>query len=216
MAGKEDSGRQITPEESWEAINATLDRSRSSMYVAGWPSIMLLWGGIVAIGYLSQYLVQTLAPGFSDNYPWFPGPLWGGLGLVGMVGSSVIGYRASKDNATGRTATGVGLRVFFFWISVVTASFVIPGASGLWAADADYAAIPDVAVGIVALGYILFGIMHHPSISLVGLGLAAAHYIPSYFAGDASLVVSAMLMLLVVAVAWIWIRKSGEAWVKSQ
>ena len=44
------------------------------MYVAGWPSIMLLWGGIVAIGYLSQYLVQTLAPGFADNYPWFPGP----------------------------------------------------------------------------------------------------------------------------------------------
>ena len=31
-----------------------------------------------------------------------------------------------------------------------------------------------------------------------------------------SLVVSAMLMLLVVAVAWVWIRKSGEAWAKSQ
>ena len=101
------------------------------MYVAGWPNIMLLWGGIVAIGYLSQYLVQTLAPRFAGNYPWFPGPLWGGLGLVGMVGSSLIGYRASNDNATGRTATGVGLRVFFFWISVILAAFVIPAASGM-------------------------------------------------------------------------------------
>ena len=211
MAGKEDPGRGITPEEGWEAINATLDRSRSSMYIAGWPNIMLLWGGIVAIGYLSQYAVQTLAPGFADSYPWFPGPLWGGLGFVGMVGSSLIGYRASNENATGSTATGVGIRVFFFWMTVVSAAFVIPAAAGMWASDADHAAIPGVAVGIVALGYILFGIMHHPAISLVGLGLAAAHYVPSYFAGDASLAVSAILMLLVVAVAWVWIRKSGQA-----
>ena len=35
---------------------------------------MLLWGGIVAIGYVSQFAVQTLGPGFADNYPWFPGP----------------------------------------------------------------------------------------------------------------------------------------------
>ena len=217
MASKEDPGRQITPEEGRESIHSTLDRSRSSMYVAGWPNIMLLWGGIVTIGYLSQYLVQTLAPGFAGNYPWFPGPLWGGLGLVGMVGSSLIGYRASKDNATGRTATGVGLRVFFFWMTVVTAAFVIPAASGMWTSDWPAAsAIPGVAIGIVALGYILFGIMHHPAISLVGVGLAAAYYIPSLLAGDAFLVVSAMLMLLVVAVAWVWIRRSGEAWAKSQ
>ena len=211
MASKDNPGKQITPEEGWESIQSTLDRSRNSMYVAGWPNIMLLWGGIVAIGYMSQFLVQTLAPGFADNYPWFPGPLWGGLGFVGMVGSSLIGHRASKENATGRTATGVGIRVFFFWISVVAAAFIIPGAAGMWAADADSAAIPDVVVGIIALGYVLFGIMHHPAISLVGLGLAAAHYVPSYFAGDASPAVSATLMLVVVAVAWVWIRNYGEA-----
>ena len=210
MATKDDQGHRITPEEGWESIHATLDRSRSSMYVAGWANIMLLWGGIVAIGYMSQFLVQTLAPGFADNYPWFPGLLWGGLGLVGMVGSSLIGHRASNENATGSTATGVGIRVFFFWMTVVSAAFVIPAAAGMWASDADHAAIPGVAVGIVALGFVLFGIMHHPAISLVGLGLAAAHYVPSYFAGDASSAVSAALILVVVAVAWVWIRKSGE------
>ena len=171
---------------------------------------MLLWGAIGAIGYVSQFAVQTLGPGFAENYPWFPGPLWGGLGLVGMVGSSLIGYRASNDNATGRTATGVGLRAFFFWMTVISAAFVIPAASGMWTLDWPAAsAIPGVAIGIVALGYILFGIMHHPAISFVGVGLAAAYYIQSLLAGDASMVVSAMLMLMVVAVAWVWIRKSG-------
>ena len=129
---------------------------------------------------------------------------------MGMVGSSLIGYRASNDNATGRTATGVGLRAFFFWMTVISAAFVIPAASGMWTLDWPAAsAIPGVAIGIIALGYILLGIMHHPAISFVGVGLAAAYYIPSLLAGDAFLVVSAMLMLMVVAVARVWIRKSG-------
>ena len=86
MQREEDSGSHITPEEGWEAIHATLDRSRSSMYVAGWSSIMLLWGVIVATGYLSQYAIQTLAPVLAENYPWFPAPLRGGLGAGGHGG----------------------------------------------------------------------------------------------------------------------------------
>ena len=89
------------------------------------------------------------------------------------------------------------------------AAFVIPAASGMWIEGTDSAAISGVAIGIVALGYILFGIMHHAAIALVGLGLAAAFYVPTFFVGDAALVVSAALMLVVVAVAWVWIRKSG-------
>ena len=34
----------LTPEESWEAIQDTVDRVRSSMYVAGSSTILLLWG----------------------------------------------------------------------------------------------------------------------------------------------------------------------------
>ena len=82
---------------------------------------------------------------------------------------------------------------------------------GLWTAEADGAAIGGVVIGIVALGYILFGIMHHAAIALVGLGIAAAFYVPGYFAGDLSLVVSAAVTVVVVAAAWLWIRKSGAA-----
>ncbi len=211
MQGQEDERQRITPEEGWESIQATLDRSRSSMYVAGWQSIMLMWGAIVAVGYLSQYAVGSLAPTFAEDHPWFPGALWGALGVVGMVGSSLIGHRASRQNATGATATGAGLRVLLFWLSVVAAASLIPVASGMWTEEADGRAIAGVAVGIVALGYILFGIMHHMAIALVGLGIAAAFYIPSHFAGDAAPLVSALLILAVVAVAWGWFRKGGVA-----
>ena len=211
MQGGEAERDRINPNEGWESIQATLDRSRSSMYVAGWPTIMLMWGAIVAIGYVAQFAVETHAAGFAEDFPWFPGPLWGGLGLVGMVASSMIGHRASRESATGPTATSVGLRVFAFWISVVAAAFIVPIASGLWTAEADGAAIGGVVIGIVALGYVLFGIMHHAAIALVGLGIAAAFYVPGHFAGDASLVVSAVVTVVVVAGAWVWIRKSGAA-----
>ena len=211
MKNREGEGELITPMEGWLAIQETLDSSRRAMYLAGWPTIMLLWGVIVAAGYLSHYAVETFAATFAEDYRWFPGPLWGGLGFVGMVASSVIGHRASRSNAIGRTAASAGLRVFFFWMSVVAATFIVPAASGMWTSDTDANAIPGVAIGIVALGYILFGIMHHVAIALVGLGIAAAFYIPAHFAGDATLVVSAVLMLMVVAAAWVWLRKSVGA-----
>ena len=44
-----------TPEESWRDIHETMDRARSSMYVAGTATIMLLWAAIAALGVGSQY-----------------------------------------------------------------------------------------------------------------------------------------------------------------
>ena len=204
-------GQQISPEEGWRSIQSTLDRSQTSMYVAGWPNIMLLWGVIVAVGYFSTYAVETLAPGFAGDYPWYHGPLWFGLTIPGMIGSSLIGHRASKQNATGPSATAAGLRVFGFWMTVVAASFIIPAASGLWTADSDPIAIGGVGIGIVALGFVLFGILHHLAIGLVGLGIAASYYLPAHFASDVAPVLSAALMLAIVAVAWVWIRKSRVA-----
>ena len=66
---------------------------------------MLLWGAIVAVGYLSMYSVETLAPEFAADYPWYPGLLWFGLVIPGMIGSLLIGHRASKQNASGPSAT---------------------------------------------------------------------------------------------------------------
>ena len=158
-----------------------------------------------------MYAVETLAPVFADDYPWYPGPLWFGLGIPGMIGSSIIGYQASKRNASGPTATAAGIRVFGFWMTVVAAAFIIPWASDLWTGDSDPIATRGVGIGIVALGYVLFGIMHHLAIALVGLGIAASYYLPSHFAGDVAPVLSAVLILAVVSVAWVWIRKSRVA-----
>ena len=215
MQGQESEGRKFTPEDGWESIHATLERSRSSMYIAGWQPIMLMWGAIYALGYLSMYAVWDLAPAFAEDYPWFPGPLWGLLGLIGMVASALIGHRSSRSNASGAVSRAAGLRVFAFWVAVVAAAFLIPFASGMWAGDltseADGRAIAGVALGTVALGYILFGIMHHAAIALVGLGIAGAYYVPTNLAGDNAPVLSAVLMLGVVAVAWFWLRRSQAA-----
>ncbi len=201
--------RPITPEQGWESIQGALESSRSYMYLAGWTTITLMWGALYAIGFLSQYAIDTLAVSFAESYPWYPALLWGGVGLVGMVGSATIGHRASRSNSQGPTATVAGLRVFFYWLSVISAAFIIPVASGMWTDNADGAAIGGVVIGVIALGYVLFGIMSHPAVSIVGVGIAASYYVPSHLFGDIAPVISAALMLALVAVAWLWLRRIG-------
>ena len=104
-----------------------------------------------------------------------------------------------------------GIRILAYWLAVATAAFVIPAASGLWGADASSPAIMGVAMGVVSLGYVLFGILHHPAIALVGLGIAASFYLSVYLAGDAWPLSSALLMPAVVLMAWMWVRKSEMA-----
>ena len=151
-----------TPEESWRDIHETMDRARSSMYVAGTATIMLLWAAIAALGV-----------GCSSS-PWIFGVLWGIL-----------------------------------MVAVVVAMFLIPLAAGMWNAE-DGDNIPGVAIGIVSLAYILFGIMHRPVLAAVGVGFAAAFYIPNYLVdGDEVMLISAALMVVVVVLGAWWMRKSG-------
>lgn len=207
MASEADR-QALTPEESWSALHNTMENARSSMYLAGTATILLLWGVLVSLGYLAEYGLDMAAPDFAEDRPWLSAPLWGVLVVAGMVGSAVIGTRASRRLATGEAVRGAGLRVFAFWLSVALAAFIVPAAAGL-STEEHAEAVPLVAIGIVALGHILFGIMHRPVIAVVGVGIAAAFYVPSYLAGDAALAVSAAATLLVVALAWAWIRKSG-------
>ena len=198
----------LTPEESWQAIHATMDKARSSMYVAGSATIMLLWAAIAAVGVGSQYTIMTLASEFADRSPWIFGVLWGGLMVPGMVGSGFIGHRAGRKIAPGDAARSAGIRVFLYWLAVVVAMFLIPAAAGMWNAE-DGDSIPGVTIGIVALAYILFGIMHRPVLAIVGVGFAAAFYIPNILLGDVAMLVSGALMLVVVVLGAWWIRKSG-------
>ena len=160
------------------------------------------------MGFLSQYGILTLAPEVVENNPWIIGPMWGMLCAVGMVSSAVIGHRAGKEVSVGDAARSAGIRVFLFWMAVMAAAFLLPAAAGMWNAE-DGPNIPRVAIGIVVLGYVLFGIMHRPAIAAVGVGIAAAFYIPSYLAGDAALAVTAGATIAVVILGWAWIRRSG-------
>ena len=198
-----------TPEESWRAIHETMDRARSSMYVAGTATIMLLWAAIASLGVGSQYAIVTLASEFAERSPWIYTVLWGILMVPGMVGSGFIGRRAGRKIAPGDAARSAGIRVFLYWLAVVVAVFLIPAAAGMWNAE-DGDSIPGVAIGIVSLAYILFGIMHLSVLAAVGVGFAAAFYIPNYLVdGDEAMLVSGALMVLVVVLGAWWIRKSG-------
>ena len=208
MAAANGEGQALTPGEGWEAIYATMERGRSSMYLAGTTAILLLWGVIVALGYFSQYAVETFAPGFADERPWFPGPVWGVLGAAGMAGSSIIGHRASKGLAAGVAARSAGIRVFSFWIAVVVSAFVITAGAGMWNEESGDQ-IPGVVIGVVGLGFVLFGIMTRPMLAAVGVGIAAAFYLPHHFAGDAALAVSSAATLAVALAGALWMRKSG-------
>ena len=91
MQGSSSEERPLSPDESWHTIHSTMETARSSMYLAGTTTILLLWGVIASLGYFSQYAIETFAPGFSAERPWFPGLVWGVLATAGMVSSAIIG-----------------------------------------------------------------------------------------------------------------------------
>ncbi len=140
----------LTAQESWRDIHATMERTRSSMYVAGSATILLLWTAIAAVGLGAQSAIMALAAEFADSSPWVFGVLWGSLMVPGMVGSGLIGRRAGRRIAPGDAARSAGIRVFLYWMTVVAAMFLIPAAAGMWNAE-DGENIPMVTLGIVAL-----------------------------------------------------------------
>lgn len=200
---------EMTPEEGWRTIHATMAQAHSSLYLAGTAYILLLWGALVSAYFFTLFAIGELAPGFEARYPWYPGPSWGVIGTPGMIGSALIGRREGSRNADYATARAAGLRVFAFWIAVVAAAVLVPGAAGLWSPDgAEH--IPHVAIGIVCTGYVLFGIMHLTALAVVGVGMAAAYYIPAYLGGDLAELGIGAGILAVTALGAIWVRRSNQ------
>ena len=205
-----DSARtELIPEEGWRTIHATLAQSQSSLYLAGTAYIILLWGAITSVYFFTLFAVAELGSDFEASYPWYPGPLWFVLGTLGMVGSALIGHHEGSRNADPATARRAGIRVFAFWMAVVTAAFLIPGAAGLWSSG-ESENIPYVAIGVVCLGYVLFGIMYRPALALVGVGMAVAFYVPAYFGGDLATLGTGAGMLAVTVLGAAWIHRSGQ------
>ena len=203
--------RGPTPQESWGAIYETLERTRNSMYVAGSATILIVWGVIGAAGLLAEFSIATWGADLREDYPWISGPLWFVLIAVGFTASAVIGSRAGQKAAPGQVSRDAGLRVFLFWLAIGVAAFALPGLGGAWTGDSPEVNVPRVAIGIAGLGFVLFGIMVRPMLAVIGAGLLAAYYVPSYLLDDAALAVSAALWLAVAALGMLWVRKSGIA-----
>ena len=200
---------KLTAEEGWQAIHTTMDDARNSMYLAGSTAILLLWGVIMSVGWFSQYAIETLATEFVESRPGVSGWVWAVLGPVGGVSSGFIGRRASRRIAASEAARRAGIRVCLFWVTLTVAAFLLTAAAGLWNAEnAEH--VPRVWVGMAALGYVLFGIMHRPVIAVLGLGFAVAYYIPEYLLGDVALAVSGSAMLVTTAAGFAWVHKTGE------
>ena len=208
MPNSEGGGAALTPQESWGVIHTTMDKARSSIYLAGSSMILLLWGALTAVSYFFEYWLQTGGSDVAEQSPWVRAPFYGTFIAVGIVGSAIIGRREATKNVSRDVSRAVGIRVFLFWMAVSSAAWFIPAAAGMWNAERG-PLIPVVAIGIVALGYILFGLMTNPALAVVGVGIAAAYYLPRYLAGDAALAVSAVATLAVVGLGVMWFRKIG-------
>ncbi len=208
MSGSGNEGPALTPQESWGAIHTTINRTRSSMYLAGTSPILLMWGAITAVLYLVEYWFQTGGSALAQETPWIRAPVYGVPLVGGMVGSGLIGRRAGSRNVTPDAGRAVGIRVFFFWVSVALAAWFIPAAAGMWSPEGG-PQIPHVAIGIVTLGYVLYGIMTHAALAAVGVGIAAAYYLPDFLAGDAALPVSAAATFAVVGLGAWWLHRIG-------
>ncbi len=200
-------GQELSPQQGWEDIHATMDQLRSSMYVAGTATILLVWGAIISLGYFAEYSFTTFLEDFAADRPWIRAPLWFGLVGVGMLASALIGSHAGGKTGAGEAVRSAGIRTFLFWITIGVAAFVMPAALGLWD-EGDAQRIAGVSIGIAMLGFILFGIMHRPIIAVVGLAFLAAYFVPYALAGDAALLYSAALTAITAAAGWAIIRRS--------
>ncbi len=209
MVQDRDDTAVLSPDEGWETVHATVHSARSAFYTAGSTAILLMWAGIISIAYLAQYAVATFAADFADDNPWYPGPLWAIITFPGVIGSMVIGTRAGNALSPGRTMQSAGIRVFAYWMTVIVAAGMLPGAAGLWN-ESGAEKIPFVLLGVFALGYVLFGILNRTVIAVFGVGMAVAFYVPHYVFDDVAPAVSGIAMLVLLATIAAWVRRTGE------
>ncbi|WP_419917206.1 hypothetical protein [Candidatus Poriferisodalis sp.] len=209
MSTETDDSTALRPDESWETVLSTMHGARSAMHTAGSTAILLMWAGIISIAYLAQYAVSTFAPSFADQNPWYPGPLWAIITFLGVIGSMTIGYRAGRAVSPGFAMQSAGIRVFAYWMAVIVAAGLLPGAAGLWN-ESGSEKIPFVLMGVIALGYVLFGILHRTVIATFGVGMAAAFYVPHYLFEDIAPAVSGFAMLGLLGAIATWVRRTGE------
>lgn len=84
---------------------------------------------------------------------------------------------------------------------------VLPDAAGMWTSDAPAANMSRAVVGIIGLGYVLFGIRVRPMLAVIGVGIVAAFFVPSYLFDAATPSVTTVLTMAVSLAGMLWLRK---------
>ncbi|WP_428115398.1 hypothetical protein [Candidatus Poriferisodalis sp.] len=99
--------------------------------------------------------------------------------------------------------------ILLMWAGIISAAGLLPGAAGLWN-ETRAETIPYVLVGAIALGYVLFGILHKPVIAVFGLGYAVSFYVPHYLFDDIAPAISGIAMLALLAATFVWVHRNDE------
>ncbi len=130
-------------------VRGTVERSRD----AAPPSIFVLWGVIIAVGY-------TLA----DVAPMMAGWFWTFAAPLGGIASWLIGKHAghSKGQADRRALTAHALH----WGATSVASFSV---MGLLVAREAYDLIGPVTLLVASLSWFLAGVQLEPRFKAIGL-----------------------------------------------
>jgi hypothetical protein len=133
-----------------KAIRQIMDRARRiSGGGGGW--FMVLWGIILFIGFSgSQFLPDV-----------YIGGMWAVLNILGMVISVWLGIRIGRRSNI--YSSSIWRSVLLWWLSLGVFDVLLVWLFRL--SDRDLALL---AIMTVALGYVLFGLFTHWSISAVG------------------------------------------------
>ena len=163
-----------------------LDAQRLEALAALTP-VLFMWGFILAAGFALQYALVTLWPAFTDDNLWILGVAWGALTLAGVTAGSVIRLLAARHMPPSAGARVLVARVIAYWTAVLAMAYAVPALAGLFAFDSDATvlALMRVVVGIVVLGYLMFGVLFAARLFIgVGLACALAFYPASFIPAD--------------------------------
>lgn len=153
-------------------IRQVMERTRrTSGRIGGW--YMILWGSVWVVGFTANHFLLRLGLERADDW------MWGILNGIGVLVSIWLGLHA--QHRRGHRST-IWRAVFFWWLSLLVFDLLLIWLFGL----TEGREIALLILLTIALGYILFGLFTHWTISAIGLFLAvlsvaAALLLPAYF-----------------------------------
>lgn len=141
-----------------KAIRRIMEQARrSSGGFGGW--FMVLWGVIWLLGFAGTHFLWQVRRGDLVGWLWLP------LDLAGVVGTLYFGVRMSRRARVRSSA--LWKLIVLWWLALAVFVLVL-----VWLLPVHEEKIPLLIILTIGLGYFLFGLFAHWSISAVGVFLA--------------------------------------------